>query len=166
MKHKATIMLWANPDWIRKKTMAIPAFAANTTYSFAYDPTPYMGLMTNGVIASGWNAGHVGYDSPTYSNERMPFGPDQHTAIFPINVISKNYGAAAVPANSYIAWHGGYSDGVWDGFDSGAYKAMALTCVPPYMGPRCASDNLASHTDGNIRPHLFRLRKRHLYVSV
>jgi hypothetical protein len=45
-------MLWANPDWIRKKTMEIPAFAANTTYSFAFDPTPYMGVLTNGVIGS------------------------------------------------------------------------------------------------------------------
>ena len=53
VKRKAMLMLWANPDWISKKTMTIPAFAKDTRYSFAFDPTPYMGAITGGVIGSG-----------------------------------------------------------------------------------------------------------------
>lgn len=52
VRRKAVLFLWANPDWIRKQTMGIPAFAKDTKHSFAYDPTPYMGLLTGGTIGS------------------------------------------------------------------------------------------------------------------
>ena len=52
VKRKAMLFLWANPDWINKKTMGIPAFAKDTKHSFAFDPTPYMGSLTQGVVGS------------------------------------------------------------------------------------------------------------------
>lgn len=52
VKRKAMLFLWANPDWINKKTMTIPAFAQDTKHSFAFDPTPYMGALTQGVVGS------------------------------------------------------------------------------------------------------------------
>ena len=51
VRHKAALLLWTNPDWIRKKTMSIPAYETKT-YSFAYDPTPYMGVLTGGAVSS------------------------------------------------------------------------------------------------------------------
>ncbi len=52
VKRKSMLMLWANPEWISKQTMKIPAFAADTRHSFAFDPTPYMGTITSGVVGS------------------------------------------------------------------------------------------------------------------
>ncbi len=52
VKRKAMLMLWANPDWINKQTMGIPAFAADTKHAFAFDPTPYMGALTGGIVGS------------------------------------------------------------------------------------------------------------------
>ena len=52
VKRKAMLMLWANPDWVNKQTMKIPAYAKDTKHSFAFDPTPYMGAITGGVVGS------------------------------------------------------------------------------------------------------------------
>lgn len=52
VEKKASVMPYANPDWIKKHTMNIPAHAMDVTQSFSLDPTPYMGLLTGGAVAS------------------------------------------------------------------------------------------------------------------
>jgi hypothetical protein len=50
--HKAFIMPWADPSWLRRKTMNIPAGSADVMHDFSYDPTMYLGTLTQNQIAS------------------------------------------------------------------------------------------------------------------
>ncbi|MBE2252730.1 MAG: hypothetical protein IAE78_24580 [Myxococcus sp.] len=52
VKRKAVIMPWANPDWIRKQKMNIPAGAADVRHSFQFDPTGFLGTISGGVLRS------------------------------------------------------------------------------------------------------------------
>ena len=53
VQKEALIQPWTNPQWIQQKTMVIPAGAADQMYSYAFDPSPYWGLITNNIIGSG-----------------------------------------------------------------------------------------------------------------
>lgn len=50
VEKKAAIIPFTNPSWITKKTMDIPAHAVDATHSFSVDPSPYLGLFTNGAL--------------------------------------------------------------------------------------------------------------------
>jgi Copper type II ascorbate-dependent monooxygenase, C-terminal domain/Copper type II ascorbate-dependent monooxygenase, N-terminal domain len=52
VEKKAAVMPWANPAWVTKKTMNIPAHASDAKASWAFDPSPYLGSITNGVLNS------------------------------------------------------------------------------------------------------------------
>jgi hypothetical protein len=52
VRHKAVLAPYTNPDWPQGVGMEIPAFQKSVTHTWAFDPTPFMGLMTNGVIGS------------------------------------------------------------------------------------------------------------------
>lgn len=46
----AYVMPWANPQWVSgAQPMTIPAGATDVVHRFAYDPTPYLSLVTNGL---------------------------------------------------------------------------------------------------------------------
>jgi hypothetical protein len=46
----AVLAPWTDPDWLKGQNMSIPAFQPDVEHDFAYDPTPYMSLLTNGVL--------------------------------------------------------------------------------------------------------------------
>lgn len=50
---QAVALPWADPSWITKQTMSIPAGAADTEHSFAFDPSPYLGYLTGNVVHAG-----------------------------------------------------------------------------------------------------------------
>jgi mono/diheme cytochrome c family protein len=50
VEKKAFVMPFTNPDWPKNKTMDIPAHATDATHAFAGDPTPVLGVLSNGVI--------------------------------------------------------------------------------------------------------------------
>lgn len=50
---RAIAMPWANPDWLKKGGMVIPAGDPDVKYSFTFDPTPYLSDITGGVIPNG-----------------------------------------------------------------------------------------------------------------
>ncbi len=52
VRHKAVLTPFTNPDWSAGKGMEIPAFNGSVTHTWGLDPTPYMGLMTEGLIGS------------------------------------------------------------------------------------------------------------------
>ncbi|MEO5728435.1 MAG: monooxygenase, partial [Byssovorax sp.] len=52
VEKKAFVMPWANPSWIKEKTMVIPAHTADATASWAFDPSPFMGAISKGVLAN------------------------------------------------------------------------------------------------------------------
>jgi hypothetical protein len=52
VRHKAVLTPFTNPEWSAGMGMEIPAFQKEVTHAWGLDPTPYMGLMTNGLIAS------------------------------------------------------------------------------------------------------------------
>jgi len=52
VQKKAFVMPWANPAWVTQKTMVIAAHAADATYNWAFDPSPYMGTISKGVVMS------------------------------------------------------------------------------------------------------------------
>jgi hypothetical protein len=49
---QAYVLPWTNPQWISQQTMNIPAGMADASHTFSFDPSPYMGAITNGVIAT------------------------------------------------------------------------------------------------------------------
>jgi hypothetical protein len=49
---KATVMPFADPAWVTKQMMDIPAHTMDATHNYALDPTPYMGLITGGTLAA------------------------------------------------------------------------------------------------------------------
>jgi hypothetical protein len=51
VRHKAILAPFTNPDWPQGVGMEIPAYQM-VTHSWSFDPTPYLGLMTNGVLES------------------------------------------------------------------------------------------------------------------
>lgn len=53
VQKRAWIMPWADPDWIRKGTMSIPAGAADTEHGFQLDPTQYMSYLTANQVPNG-----------------------------------------------------------------------------------------------------------------
>lgn len=53
VEKKAVTMPWADPGWVKNKTMDIPAQSKDTMHSFSIDPTPYANLFTGGVLAPG-----------------------------------------------------------------------------------------------------------------
>jgi hypothetical protein len=52
VEKRAVILPWTNPDWVKGNGMDIPAFAADVSHAFAYDPTPYLGIITGGALPS------------------------------------------------------------------------------------------------------------------
>lgn len=52
VEKKAAVMPWTNPSWVAKKTMDIPAHASDAKASWAFDPGPFLGTITKGVLAS------------------------------------------------------------------------------------------------------------------
>ena len=52
VRHKAVLAPFTNPDWPRGVGMEIPAFQKSVTHAWSFDPTPFLGLMTNGVLPS------------------------------------------------------------------------------------------------------------------
>jgi hypothetical protein len=50
VEKKAFVMPWANPSWLKDKTMVIPAHTADATASWAFDPSPFMGAISKGVL--------------------------------------------------------------------------------------------------------------------
>jgi hypothetical protein len=50
---KAIMMPWTDPNWVTKHTMDIPAYGKDVVHTFSFDPTPYMGYITDNTIASG-----------------------------------------------------------------------------------------------------------------
>ena len=52
VRHKAVLTPFTNPDWPRGMGMEIPAFQKEVTHTWGLDPTPYLGLMTNGLLPS------------------------------------------------------------------------------------------------------------------
>ncbi len=53
VRHKAVLTPFTNPEWARGTGMEIPAYQKEVSHTFGLDPTPYMGLMTGGLILSG-----------------------------------------------------------------------------------------------------------------
>jgi hypothetical protein len=51
VQKEAVVQPWTNIQWVQNKTMNIPAGAPDTMHNYSFDPTPYMGLITNNVIA-------------------------------------------------------------------------------------------------------------------
>ena len=49
---QAVMFPFANPSWVQDKMMDIPAYAMDATHDFAVDPTPYMDLLTQNVLAA------------------------------------------------------------------------------------------------------------------
>ena len=59
---EAMLLPWTNPDWVRGKTMTIPANTADVKHSWAFDPTPFMGIITGEIVKASfpfsiWSAG-------------------------------------------------------------------------------------------------------------
>ena len=52
VRKRSFILPWANPDWVQKRTMNIPAYQPDVVHSYAFDPTPYMGAITGGALPS------------------------------------------------------------------------------------------------------------------
>ncbi len=52
VRHKAVLTPFTNPEWSAGMGMEIPAFQKEVTHSWGLDPTPYLGLMTNGLLPS------------------------------------------------------------------------------------------------------------------
>ncbi len=52
VEKKAFVMPWANPSWVTNQTMVIPAHTADATASWAFDPSPFMGALSKGVVAN------------------------------------------------------------------------------------------------------------------
>lgn len=52
VRHKAVLTPFTNPAWSSGMGMEIPAFQKEVTHAWGLDPTPYLGLMTNGLISS------------------------------------------------------------------------------------------------------------------
>jgi Copper type II ascorbate-dependent monooxygenase, C-terminal domain len=49
VEKQAVMMPWADPGWL-SGGMDIPAHSADTEHSFAYDPTSFLGFLSNGAI--------------------------------------------------------------------------------------------------------------------
>jgi len=49
----AFLMPWANPSWLNAGTMDIPAGAADVSHSFTLTPGPYLGLLSDNLLAPG-----------------------------------------------------------------------------------------------------------------
>lgn len=47
----AVVFPWTDPQWVSGKKMNIPAHTMDQSYSFGFDPTPYLGLVTSNVLA-------------------------------------------------------------------------------------------------------------------
>jgi hypothetical protein len=52
VQRRAVLLLWTNPQWVDGMGMDIPAYQADVVHSFAYDPTPYLGVITRGALHS------------------------------------------------------------------------------------------------------------------
>lgn len=52
VRHKAVLTPFTNPEWSAGSGMQIPAFEKEVTHAWSLDPTPYLGLMTDGLLAS------------------------------------------------------------------------------------------------------------------
>jgi len=50
---EAIVQRWTNVDWVRNRTMNIPAGMADVVHSFEFDPTTVFGFISNNVIPSG-----------------------------------------------------------------------------------------------------------------
>ena len=53
IEREGAILWWTNFRWIGGEGMKIPAGEKDVMHSFSFDPTPYMDLITGGVIPSG-----------------------------------------------------------------------------------------------------------------
>ena len=53
VKRRAAYVPFTNFAWMRQGGMTIPAHEADVKHSYAIDPTPYWGLVTNGALPSG-----------------------------------------------------------------------------------------------------------------
>lgn len=53
VQKRAWIMPWANPDWVRRAQMPIPAGAKDVSHSWALDPTQFLGAITQQQLPSG-----------------------------------------------------------------------------------------------------------------
>jgi hypothetical protein len=49
---RAVMFPFADPSWAKNKTMDIPPYAMDATHAFSLDPTPYIGTLTQNVLAA------------------------------------------------------------------------------------------------------------------
>ncbi len=52
VRHEAVLTPFTNPEWTNGVGMQIPALQKEVTHAWGLDPTPYLGLMTNGLLPS------------------------------------------------------------------------------------------------------------------
>jgi hypothetical protein len=53
VEKEAVVQPFTNVSWVKNHTMEIPAGAEDTMYSYAADPTPFLSLLTNGLLKDG-----------------------------------------------------------------------------------------------------------------